>query len=180
MISEMEEYKNLVTHRLDENLKSFNLLYGMKHYGNCISIMCQELDQIIRVLYLRNSSKIEQQQLMYCTITNHKWFIVNRENKKEYITDEVLLRFTKTLTGWDQNIYEFGFSFKNLTNNYNYGSRDPIKSMSAADRAKLEKYISEYHVHDFKKDFTLDDLIPVLPMIIDEISAKLKSYIEKI
>jgi hypothetical protein len=121
MISENDEYKKMINHRLEENIKSFKLLYGIKHYGNCISIMCQELDQIIRLLFLLNSSSNEKKQFINSSINNHKWYIVNSLNKKENITDEMLLKFTETLNGWDKSIYEFGFSFKSLSNNFNYG-----------------------------------------------------------
>jgi hypothetical protein len=180
MISENDEYKKMINHRLEENVKSFKLLYGIKHYGNCISIMCQELDQIIRLLFLLNSSSNEKKQFINSSINNHKWYIVNSLNKKENITDKMLLKFTETLNGWDKSIYEFGFSFTSLSNNFNYGSKDPIKSMNEADRKKLSDYIIEYHIKDFPEDFSLDDLIPVLPMIIKTISSKLKSYMKKI
>jgi hypothetical protein len=180
MISETDEYKNIISHRLEENMKSFKLLFGMKHYGNCISIMCQELDQIIRLLFLLNSNAAAKKLFIYSSINSHKWYIVNKENKKEYITDENLLKFTETLSGWDKSIYEFGFSFKNLTTSFNYGSRDPIKSMSETDREKLYNYIREYHNKDFVSDFSLDDLIPVLPLIIEEISRNLKNYMSKL
>lgn len=180
MISEKEEYKNLISHRLEENVKSFKLLFGMKHYGNCISIMCQELDQIIRLLFLLNSKVDDQKQYIYSSINNHKWYVTGKDNKKEYITDEVLARYTETLSGWDKSIYDFGLSFKNLTNSFNYGSRDPIKSMNQADREKLHSYIKEYHDSSFAEDFSLDDLIPILPLIIEEISRNLKNYLSKI
>jgi hypothetical protein len=180
MITEKEEYKKMVTHRLEENIKSFHLLFGMKHYGNCISIMCQELDQMIRILFLINSSSNEKQQFMYSSINSHKWYITNKENKKVYITDEMLLKFAETLKDWDKSIYQFGFSFKNLTNNFNYGSRDPIKSMSKMDRDKLFCYITEYHQKEFKSDFTIEDFIPILPEIIEKISIYMKIYLDKI
>lgn len=180
MITQTDEYKKLIYHRLEENIKSFKLLFGIQHYGNCISIMCQELDQIVRLLFLINSTLVERKQFMESSINSHKWFIMNRDNKREFITDEVLEEFTKTLTGWDKSIYEFGFAFKNLSSNFNYGSKDPIKSMNEEDRKKLYNYISEYHIKKFPNDFSLSDLIPVLPLIIEKISINLKSYMERI
>jgi hypothetical protein len=142
--------------------------------------MCQELDQIIRLLFLLNSSPSNRKQFMESSVNSHRWYIINSENKKEFLSDEVLLKFAETLSGWNRSIYEFGFSFDKLTNGFNYGSRDPIKGMSELDRSKLSNYICEYHVNDFPNDFTLDDLIPILPMIIEKISIQLKTYMEKI
>ena len=100
--------------------------------------------------------------------------------KKDYITDEMLVKFADSLSGWDKSIYEFGLSFDSLSKNFNYGSRDPIKSMNDLERDQLYNYIKEYHNIEFKRDFSLNELIPVLPLIIEKISNKLKIYMEKI
>jgi hypothetical protein len=180
MISEKDEYKRMVGHRLEENMKSFKLLFDMKHYGNCISIMCQELDQIIRLLFLLNSTANHKKQFIYSSINNQKWYTTGLDHKRVYVTDDTLLQFSESLTGWDKCIYEFGFSFKNLSNNFNYGSRDPIKSMNETDRNRLHGYVKEYHVKDFPVEYSLEDLIPVLPMIIRLISNNLNNYMELI
>jgi hypothetical protein len=180
MITQTDEYKRLVSHRLEEDLKSFRLLFGMKHYGNCVSLMCQELDQMIRLLFLLNSSQRDRISFMESSINNHKWYVLNKENKKENITDETLADFTKTLAGWDKSIYDFGFAFKDMSNAFNYGSKDPIKGMSEENRKKLYDYIIAYHKKDFPNDFSINDLFPVLPEIINVISLNLKNYIEKI
>jgi hypothetical protein len=180
MLSENDEYKRLIGHRLEENMKSFKLLFEIKHYGNCISIMCQELDQIIRLLFLLNSTPNNKKQFISSSINDQKWHTVGLDHKKMYVTDEMLLQFSESLTGWDKSIYEFGFSFKSLSNNFNYGSRDPIKSMNEIERNRLYNYIQEYHVKDFPKEFSLDDLKPVLPMILKLISNNLNNYMEKI
>jgi|GEM_PF-3999989 hypothetical protein len=180
MISQNEEYKTLIGHRLQENMKSFKLLFDIQHYGNCISIMRQELDQLIRLLFLLHSNPEEKKQFIYSSINSQKWYIVGKDGRKEYITEDMLLRFAETLEGWERSIYEFGFSFGDLSANFNYGSRDPIKSMNDFDRQKLRKYITEYHIKDFPGDFSLSDLIPALPSIIEAISDKLKLYMEKI
>jgi hypothetical protein len=180
MITHVEEYKKLVNHRLDENMKSFNLLFGIQHYGNCISIMCQELDQIMKLLYLLNKDKNEQKNFIEASIDNHKWFTVDSDNKKRYVTDEDLINFSNSIVGWDKSIYEFGLAFSSLNNSFNYGSKDPIKSMNEFDREKLYSYIREYHKSNFPKDFTLDDLIPILPMIFELISINLQCYMKKL
>jgi hypothetical protein len=180
MLSQSDEYKRLIARRLEENMKSFNLLFGIQHYGNCISIMCQELDQMIRLLFLLNKDSTIRKSFMQSSIESHKWHITSKDNKREYITEETLVEFAKSLKGWDRGIYDFGFAFKSLSNNFNYGSKDPIKSMTDSDRANLARYIQKFHVKDFPDTFTIDALIPVLPGIIEVISTNLKSYLEKI
>jgi hypothetical protein len=180
MIAQVDEYKKLINHRLDENVKSFKLLFEMKHYGNCISIMRQELDQIMKLLFLLNRNKVERKQFMESSIESHKWFVLNKENRKEYITEEDIAKYSESLSGWDKSIYEFGLAFGHLTNSFNYGSKDPIKSMNDIYRKMLYDYIKGYHDKDYPKDFSLDDLIPILPMIFDSISFHLQSYMKEL
>ena len=180
MISEIVEYKKIISHRLDENWKSFKVLFGIQHYGNCISIMCQELDQIISLLFLLNRNKYEKEHLLKLSINSQKWYFKNNENKKEYITEKVLVDFADSLTGWEKSIYEFGLSFQSISTNFNYLLRDPVKSMGENERKQISNYIREYHKKDFNDDFTLDDLIPVLEEIFQRISNNLISYLDKI
>ena len=180
MISQIDEYKKIVFQRLEENRKSFDLLFGIKHYGNCISIMCQELNQVIKLLFLLNSSKNDQKQFIEASINNHKWFFVNNENRKDYITEDVLTKYSETLDGWDKSIYEFGLAFGSLANTFNYGTRDPIKSMGENDREKIYNYISEYHNGNFPRDYDLSKLILELPTILNKISINLKKYMDRL
>ena len=99
---------------------------------------------------------------------------------KLHLTEEMIVKFAGTLTGWDKSIYEFGLAFSSLSKNFNYGSRDPIKSINDIERDKLYCYIKEYHNNEFQRNFSLNELIPILPLIIDEISNKLKMYMEKL
>jgi hypothetical protein len=180
MISPKEEYKKIVAQRLEENRKSFDLLFGIKHFGNCLSIMCQELDQVIKILFLLNSSKNEQKQYIESSINNHKWFILNVDNKKEYLTEDIFTTFSETLNDWDKGIYEFGLAFGNLAITYNYGTKDPIKSMNDNDKEKIYKYIFEYHNAEFPKDYDLSQLILELPTIFNKISLNLQKYLDRL
>jgi hypothetical protein len=180
MITPIDEYKKIILQRLDENRKSFDLLYGIKHYGNCISIMCQELDQVMKLLFLLNSPKSEQIQYIKASINNQKWFITNKEFKKEYLTEDVFTRYSETLDGWDRSIYEFGLSFGNMATTFNYGTRDPIKSIGENDKEKIRNYIVEYHNKNFPKDYDLGILIIELPTIFNRISVNLQSYINRL
>ena len=177
MITQLKEYRNLINQRLDENWKSFKVLFDINHFGNCISIMCQELDQFIIVLFLIKQKRYLRDHFMKLSIENQKWYIVNKDNKKEYVTEDLLLGFIKTLTGWEKSIYEFGFIFKHLTNNANYALKDPIQSLGDDERQVIYNYIKEYHKIDFPNGYTMLELIPILPMIFEKISDNLKNYL---
>ena len=179
MISKEVEYVNILNNRLDENWKSFNILLGLKHYGNCISNMCQELDQFIKILFLLKQSTHDRKQFINNSINNQKWFIALADNKREYITDGTLRSFAETLTGWEKAIFDFGYIFKNLSNNFNYMLKDPIKSLDNDEREVIYKYIIEYHNSGFIKEFTINELMQILPSIFVKILDNIKEYSNK-
>ena len=176
MISPKTEYKNMIQHRLEENWKSFNILLGLNHYGNCISIICQELDQFIRVLFLLKQNSIEKENFINNSINNQKWYRIGSNGKKEYITEESISLFAKTLTGWESSIYKFGYVFENVSKNFNYVLKDPIKGLDDKERKIVSDYVKEYHDNNFPKDYTIEDLMPVFPMIFMKISNSIKEY----
>ena len=180
MITQIVEYKNIILQRLDENRKSFDLLYGIKHYGNCISIMCQELEQTIKILFLLNQNESEQKQFIEQSINNRAWFTITRDNKKEYITEEKLIQYSDTLSGWDKSKYEFGLAFGNIANTYNFGTKDPIMGISENDKGKIYRYIAEYHNKTFPQEYSLNDLIIELPTILNMISNHLINYLDRV
>jgi hypothetical protein len=180
MISEKEEYSSTIKHHLEENRKSFYILFELKHYGNCIAIMCQELDQIIKILFLLKCEKNDKTNFIRLTVNNQKWYKTDRNEKKVFITDDFLRKYAESFTGWEKSIYNFGFSFKSLSNNLNYFLKNPIISLDESERLKIYEYIREYHEEDFPIDFSIDDLIPVLPLVFNRISEELKVDVNKI
>jgi hypothetical protein len=161
-----EQLNTIVEKRLSENWKSFRILYKLKHYDNCISIMCQELDQYIKLLYILKQPYDKKEHLINCSINSKKWDVL----------DQDIDLFAKGLTGWDLAIYEFRNVFNKLTINYNYLLRDPLNGINESDKESIFKYINEYHDSEFKRNYSLAELIPVLPMIFNRITDNIKCY----
>jgi len=176
LITSQDQFKRLINKRLQENWKSFNILFDMNHYGNCISIMCQELDQYIRLLFLLKQPQHIRDQLIDNSINDKKWYVVDNDNKKTYIVDKDIEDFAKGLNGWELDIFEFRNIFYKITNNFNYILKDPIKGLNDTERDLIYKYIKEYHDPDFNTDYTIKELVPVLPMIFKKISDNIKGY----
>jgi len=180
MITEKDEYKRLLKNRLEENWKSFKILFELKHYGNCISIMCQELDQIILLLFLLKKKEYERNKLIGLSINSQKLYLAMPDNKKEYITEKHLREFAGTLDGWEKSIYDFGTSFHSLSKNYNYLLKNPIVSMNETEKRQIHSYITEYHNKEFPAEFTIEDIVPVLVAVFDRLSKSLVSYMDKL
>ena len=166
MKTPQDQLKSIVEKRLSENWKSFRILYKLKHYDNCISIMCQELDQYIKLLYIIKQPYNKKEELINCSINSKKWDVLDKD----------IDLFAKSLTGWDLSIYEFRNIFNKLTINYNYLLRDPLNGINESEKETIYKYINEYHDKEFVRNYSLAELVPVLPRIFDSISDNIKVF----
>jgi hypothetical protein len=180
MQQDIIEFRKIIEHRLDENWKSFKLLFSMNHYGNCISIMCQELDQMISLLFLLNRSEVERKHLINLSANNHKWYFLDYDVKKKYINEKDIILFADTLEGWDKSIYEFGLSFNKLSINFNYLMKDPIKGMSDSEKNQIYTFIKDYHDNEFPKQFDQKELVPLLEEVFTIITKKIGAYLDKL
>lgn len=72
-MNNLKQFCEIVKKRSEENSKSIKLLYEQKLYGNCISILRQELDSMVRVLFLLSQEQETRQLLIQQTLDNEKW-----------------------------------------------------------------------------------------------------------
>lgn len=148
----------------------------MKHYGSCISLLCQELNQVVRVLYLLNIAPDERNRLIEFTLNDKKWYIAEANRKKKYITEETFSVFTNSFGGWEKAICEFGESFKTVSGSLTHPMKDPVTALQADERDKIHRYITSYHDRNFPANFTIDELTPMLPVVFDRIAESLRAY----
>ena len=69
----LKQFCMIIQKRSEENDKSIKLLYKQKLYGNCISILRQELDSMVRVLFLLSQEQEIRQCLIQQTLNNEKF-----------------------------------------------------------------------------------------------------------
>lgn len=163
-------------HRLEDARKSFDILYGMKHYGSCISLLCQELNQVVRVLYLLNTAPTERNRLIEFTLNDKKWYVAEEDRKKKYITDETFAAFANSFDGWEKAICEFGDSFRTVSSSLTHPTKDPVSALGSEERDKIHRYIASYHDGNFPENFTIEQLNPILPRVFDRIAERLREY----
>lgn len=83
MNQNLETFCNIIRTRSIENQKSFHVLYSNKLWGNCFSILRQELDSLVRVMYLLDITDLSlRDNYMSQTLDGEKWSYVNSNGKK--------------------------------------------------------------------------------------------------
>lgn len=172
-MNNLKQFCEIVKKRSEENSKSIKLLYEQKLYGNCISILRQELDSMVRVLFLLSQGQETRQLLIQQTLDNQKWSIGKRQIKDFELINNVL-----NLHGWARNVYLFGCSFIHLSVFHYYSEQDPFSKLSKSELDLIKDFMKNYHNFPQDSEITFDTMQPYLLDIFNKISANLKYSLE--
>lgn len=180
-MNDINIFCNILRKRSEDNQQSFNVLYANRLYGNCFSVLRQELDSIVRAIYLLDISDIElRNNFILQTLNGEKWSYINEKCKKVIITDKIMVELADRLTSWVQSVYKFGCGFIHLSNFHNYETENPFAKLSIEERSSIIEHMRCYHGAILDHDSSMKDFIPYLPRVMDKISCNLKSQIDSI
>ena len=141
-----QRYIELIKTRSEENRKSIGLLFGQNLIGNCLSILRQELDSFIRLIYLGRISDIpERERLMNQTLNGEKWKVQTFNHKWKSVTDREMVEKATKLKGYIQYVYKFGCAYIHLSDFHNYKIENPFDKLSFAQQFDIKMYLNQYH-----------------------------------
>ncbi|NDV27867.1 transposase [Desulfovibrio sp. JC010] len=177
----IRKYCNTIRNRSQENKTAFIALTKLPSIpvSPCISLLRQELDSMVRTIYLCNLDNNQQiQELLSQMFRGEQWHLISAKGKKQMIRDREMVDIATNLHGWTEYVYKFGCSFIHLSNFHQYNSSDPLINLCQTDIDNIENYIQQYHgpCHSGKLNF--DSIIQILPQIFDKINANLQYDIE--
>lgn len=168
----------MLKNRSSENRAAINLI--SRSISPAISILRQELDSMVRVIYLLQQTKAERRRLIDLTLKGKKWNVVTRKGKYEPLTDKQMVKLASTLQGWTEYVYKFGCSFIHLSDFHNYYSINPFDSISKTDKENIIRYMRQYHGGRMSNELDMNELTPYIPAIFDKISSNLECYIREL
>lgn len=172
-MDDLDRFCNIVKNRSDENAKTIKLLYENKLYGNCVGILRQELDSMIRVLFLLTCEQPKRMMFVKQTLNNEKW-----HDGKRTITDFLLLKNIFRMYGWARNVYLFGCSFIHLSACHNYVQEDPFLKLPKEEYDAIKNFMVQYHNFPKEQDITFITMQPFLLNVFEKISGNLKYHLE--
>lgn len=164
-----------VRQRSEDNRKAMGLLHGAGLLGQQVGLLRQELDSMIRVIYLLSiTDRDRRRQLVGASIQGTTW----RTENSRRVTDRDMVDLAQRLHGWVGEVYRFGCAFIHLSGYHDYRSRDPIEALASDERANIVQYLRHYHGGPLNEDFTFPDLEPYLPRVFDKIASNLESRLQ--
>lgn len=171
----LEIFCRLVRERSKENSQALHLLYRARLISPLISTLRQELDSLIKVLYLLSISNLEyRDRLIQASVEGRKW----RDEEGHYITDRKMVDKANELYGWTNSVYRFGCAFVHLSNFHDYQARDPMNMISYEEKNDILRHMRYYHGGPSQDNPTLEDLVEYLPRVGEKISSNLQTYLE--
>ena len=164
-----------VRERSTENRDAMHRLMAGRLIGNAVGVFRQELDSLVRVLYLLSiRDKAYRQKLIDDTVAGKRW---RRRDSKAYVTDREMVDAANRMHGWAESVYRFGCAFIHLSKLHDYHTTDPFLALPAEERAQLLDHLRRYHGGPDGGAPIFADIVPYLPRVLDKISSNLKVYI---
>lgn len=150
------------------------LLSDARLAGQMVSVLRQELDSMIRVIYLLSQNTERRNQLINATVNGEKW---SQSGLRAKVTDKEMVDLAQSLQGWTQSVYKFGCAFIHLSGLHDYNDRDPLSQLPAEERENILEHCRYYHGGPASDNAGFDALVPYLPRVLEKISSNLECYL---
>lgn len=171
----LEVFCRQVRTRSEEHRRAVWLLYAERLPSPIVSILRQELDSMVRVIYLLSVPDADyREELLKASVEGRQW---TEKGGKKRITDREMVNLATKLQGWTESVYRFGCAFIHLSSFHDYKERDPMHMISADEKQAILKHMRHYHGGPIEPDPKFDDLIPYLPQVFEKISSNLEHYV---
>ena len=159
--------------RSEENRRAIENLFDNSLYANIVSILRQELDSMIRVIYLLSIDDIDyRNDLIKKSVNGQMWC----SKTGQRITDREMVELSSKLHGWERNVYKFGCAFIHLSSYHDYLARDPMKAISSKERKEIVLYLRSYHNGPSNDDPNFDETAEFFPKVFKKIRDNLEFY----
>ena len=148
---------------------------------NCISILRQELDSFVRVIYLGQISDFnERERLMNQTMSGDKWTVLTANNKLKQITDKDMVAKASDLKGYVRYVYKFGCGFIHLSDFHDYVTTNPFDKLDYSEQFDIVFYLHQYHGFPRDRELSVESISFLIPAIFEKVSSNLAYYFDNI
>lgn len=169
----LKAFCELVRNRSQEHKEAIELLYSKRLIGQTIAILRQELDSMVRVLYLlqlRDSTR--RDNLMGLTLNHERWRMTNNR----IITDKAMVDAAQNMHGWIQSVYKLGCGFIHLSSFHDYQNRDPFQELEEEEKTHIIGHLQFYHGFSHSS-LSVDNITPFILLIFEKVRLNLRIYI---
>ena len=163
-----------VRSRSEEHQRAMNVLASERLAGQMVAVLRQELDSMVRVIYLLTQDIERRSILIEASVKGEKW---NQPNSRASVTDKEMVDLAQNLQGWTRSVYKFGCAFIHLSGLHDYNDRDPLKQLPLQEREDILEHCRNYHGGPHDNNAKFSELIPYLPRVLEKIAGNLGCYL---
>lgn len=173
----LQTFCRQVRERSRENRQALALSHGAELYGNVFGILRQELDSMVRVIFLLSlSDSARRNSFIDDAVNGRIW----RNTTKGRITDHEMIELADKLHGWSRTVYRFGCAFIHLSSLHDYRERDPLDGLSQEERTDLLQHLRYYHGGPASGAPTFQDIVCYLPSVFEKVAGNLECYLHQL
>jgi len=173
-MTETQQFCRILRERSAEHTSAGQLLCANRHYGQVVSILRQELDSLVRTVFLLTTDLTERQHYIQQTLNNEKW---TRPNSRTVITDRQMVNLSDLLHGWTNSVYKLGCAFIHLSVMADYRNENPFQQLSVEEINDIKQHLNDYHGFPLDEDLSMITISPYLLRVLDKVSSNLEYYI---
>ena len=175
-MSELDTFCRQVRARTTEHRQAMLALSGLP--GQMVSILRQELDSLVRVVFLlAQSDRQDRHRLIVDAVSGRKW---TRTGSRKPITDREMVDLTDTLHGWTRSVYGFGCAFIHLSHLHDYQIREPLDQIPETEKSAILDHLRYYHGGPNGSAPRFSDIVPLLPAVFEKIADNLECYVKQL
>ena len=169
-----EKFCQILRQRSKEHIAAGQLLFTNGYYGQLISILRQELDSLVRTVFLLSRDINTRQHFTDQTLQNIKW---THPNSRLIVTDRQMVDLTDQLLGWTNSVYKLGCAFIHLSPMADYRNSNPFSQLTQTEADSIKQHL--HHYHDFPLSSFLDvsTISSYLLKVLEKVSENLECYI---
>jgi hypothetical protein len=145
--------------------------------GQMVAVLRQELDSMVRVIYLLTQNAERRAALIEASVRGEKW---SQPNSRASVTDKEMVDLAQNLQGWTLSVYKFGCAFIHLSCLHDYNDRDPLEQLPVQERTDILDHCRSYHGGPHGNDAKFPELVPYLPSVLEKIAANLGCYLKQL
>ncbi len=173
--STIQAFCRQVRARSREIEQGLHLLEMAGLHGLTVGLLRQELDSLVRVVYMLKQTPARREELAEASIEGRLW---KQPTGKGRITDKEMVDLAQGLHGWTQSVYRFGCAFIHLSNCHDYLTRDPFGLLPQQEQRDILHHMRHYHGGPPGSSVTYRDLLPYLPRVFHKLSSNLEHYVQ--
>ena len=169
-----EQFCRILRERSTEHQTAGPLLFANGLYGQIIAILRQELDSMVRVIFLLNNDLATRQHFINQTLGNIKW---TQPNSRTIVTDRQMVDLANKLYGWPNSVYKLGCAFIHLSPMADYKNENPFLQLPTNEITDIKQHLHQYHSFPLASDLDMATITPYLLKVLNKVSDNLEYYI---